>query len=140
SGELHPIIISFPSEKCIFPLAISSVNGTASEISLYVLSAEPLVSPVVFARKLKVYKNERDKSLQTRGDRKKSREHMRASILSDSPLAARMKEEDLNDPPPPSVFDRPGFGAPEREFFEDSEEDFYGPHLQLVRSMSVEGD
>src|SRR5581483_9900856 len=41
NGELHPLVISFASEKCVFPLAISAVNGKLSEISLYLLSAEP---------------------------------------------------------------------------------------------------
>ncbi|MEY2427610.1 MAG: hypothetical protein QOJ40_495, partial [Verrucomicrobiota bacterium] len=139
TGELHPIIISFPSEKCVFPLAISSVNGMASEISLYVLSAEPLVSPVIFDRKLKVYKSEKEKSLQVR-DRRESRADMRERIFRGSPLEARMKGEDPNDPPPAHVMDAPGFGAPEPKSFEDSEEDFYSLRLQLVRSMSVKGD
>ena len=43
SGELHPLVISFPSAQCFFPLAISAVNGKPSEISLYILSAEPLL-------------------------------------------------------------------------------------------------
>ncbi len=140
SGELHPIIISFPSEKCMFPLAISSVNGTPSEISLYVLSAEPLVSPVIFDRKLKDYKSEKANGLRTRADMKKRIEDMRASSFRDSPAAARMKGEDPNDPPPPSIMERSGLRAPEPESYEDAEEDFYSSRLQLVRSMSVEGD
>jgi HEAT repeat protein len=140
SGELHPIIISFPSEKCLFPLAISSVNGAPSEISLYVLSAEPLASPVIFDRKLKVYKSAKDKSLQARGGMKKSLEEMRARTFQNSPLAARMNAEDPNDPPPINAFDLPGLGARGPELYQDSEEDFYSRDLQLVRSMSVEGD
>ena len=140
SGELHPIIISFPSEKCVFPLMISSVNGTPSEISLYVLSAEPLVSPVIFDRKVKVYKSEKDKSLQARAGMKKSLEDVRARTLQNSPLAARMKAEDPNDPPPQSIFDTSGLGARGPELYEDTDEDFYSPELQLLRSMSVKGD
>ena len=41
-GELHPLKISFDSTNCIFPLKISSANGRASEVLLYVLSPEPL--------------------------------------------------------------------------------------------------
>src|SRR3989442_10014787 len=125
SGELHPIIISFPSEKCIFPLAISSVNGTPSEISLYVLSSEPLVSPVVFESRLKVYKSEKDKWIKRRGDRKRSREGMSARIPRDSPLAIQMNAEDPNDPPPGSVFERYGLGAREPDPLGESEDDFY---------------
>ncbi|MGA2747357.1 MAG: DUF2330 domain-containing protein [Verrucomicrobiota bacterium] len=47
NGELHPLVISFPSERCVFPLAISAVNGKSSEISLYVLSSEPAATPVL---------------------------------------------------------------------------------------------
>lgn len=140
SGELHPIIISFPSEKCIFPLAISSVNGAPSELSLYVLSAEPLLSPVIFDRKLKVYKSAKEKSIQARGGMKNSHEEMRARTFQNSPLAARMNAEDPNDPPPTNAFDLPGLGARGTELFQDSEEDFYSQDLQAVRSMSVEGD
>jgi hypothetical protein len=45
TGELHPIRISFDTPECIFPLKISSLNGGASEVLLYVLSAEPLTCP-----------------------------------------------------------------------------------------------
>jgi Uncharacterized protein conserved in bacteria (DUF2330)/HEAT repeats len=140
SGELHPIIISFPSEKCVFPLAISSVNGKPSEISLYVLSAEPLASSIVCDRKLKVYESEKEKAVQRHKEFKKSRTNWRASIVRGSPMETRMKAEDPNDPPPDSVFDRPGLGAAAAELYEDAEEDFYDPRLQLVRSMSVDGD
>ncbi len=44
-GELHPIKISFDTPDCIFPLKVSSANGKASEVLLYVLSAEPLTRP-----------------------------------------------------------------------------------------------
>ncbi len=45
SGELHPLKISFDTPNCIFPLKISSANGKASEVLLYVLSAEPFTCP-----------------------------------------------------------------------------------------------
>ena len=48
-GELHPLQISFDTPRCIFPLKISAVNGHPSEISLYVLSQEPLLEKSVFA-------------------------------------------------------------------------------------------
>jgi hypothetical protein len=140
SGELHPIIISFPSEKCIFPLAISSINGKLSEISLYVLSAEPLASTIVGDRKLKVYEAEKEKSVKRHKEFMKSRGNWRASIVRGSPMEQRMKAEDPNDPPPDSVYDRPGFGVPEPEIYGDDEEDFYDPRLRLVQSMSLDGD
>ncbi len=48
SGELHPLLISFDTPKCIFPLRISAVGGKPSEVSIYVLSAEPLMDSFIF--------------------------------------------------------------------------------------------
>lgn len=48
SGELHPLLISFDTPKCIFPLKISAVGAKASEVSLYVLSGEPLLNKFIF--------------------------------------------------------------------------------------------
>jgi len=52
AGELHPLLISFDSPRCIFPLKISSVTGKPSEISLYVISHEPLLNKATFDRSL----------------------------------------------------------------------------------------
>ena len=43
SGELHPLLISFDTPKCIYPLRISAMGGKPSEVSLYALSAEALL-------------------------------------------------------------------------------------------------
>jgi hypothetical protein len=48
SGELHPLQINFASERCVFPLKISSLNHTPSEVQVYVLSPEPLVEKKSF--------------------------------------------------------------------------------------------
>ncbi|HUS36228.1 MAG TPA: DUF2330 domain-containing protein, partial [Verrucomicrobiae bacterium] len=48
SGELHPLLISFETPECIFPLKISSVAGKPSEVSLYVISEKPLLNRFVF--------------------------------------------------------------------------------------------
>ncbi len=140
TGELHPIIISFPSEKCVFPLAISSVNGGASEISLYVLSADPLASQVIFDRKLKVYLSQRETKQQALARVEKLSAEMRAKDSLDSPAATRRKAEDPNDPPPPGAFDRSSLGAPEPEFYRDPEEDSYSGSVQPIRSMPVNGE
>ena len=47
SGELHPLLISFDTPKCIYPLRNSAVSGKPSEVSLYVLSAEPLLDAFI---------------------------------------------------------------------------------------------
>jgi hypothetical protein len=43
SGELNPLQISFASDRCVFPLKISSINGQPSEVQLYVLTPKPLL-------------------------------------------------------------------------------------------------
>jgi len=52
SGELNPLQISFASDRFVFPLKISSANGTPSEIQLYVLSTEPRLERTMLAKKL----------------------------------------------------------------------------------------
>ncbi len=52
SGELHPLQISFASDRCVYPLKISSVNGQPSEVQLYVLSPEPLLEKTMLEKKL----------------------------------------------------------------------------------------
>lgn len=48
SGELNPLQLSFASDRCVFPLKISSLSGKPSEVSLYVLASEPLLSQDMF--------------------------------------------------------------------------------------------
>jgi len=50
SGELNPLQITFASERCVFPLKISSLNHTPSEVQVYVLSPEPLVEKASFEK------------------------------------------------------------------------------------------
>lgn len=59
SGELNPLQISFASDRCVFPLKISSINGKPSEVSLYVLSPEPLLELGMLEKKLPlIYSND----------------------------------------------------------------------------------
>jgi len=59
SGELHPLQISFASDRCVFPLKISSVNGQPSEVQVYVLSPEPLLEKAMLEKKLpEIYGND----------------------------------------------------------------------------------
>src|SRR6185437_27082 len=51
-GELYPLHLSFASKQCVFPLKISSVNGKAPEVSVYLLSTVPLVEKALFEKKL----------------------------------------------------------------------------------------
>jgi hypothetical protein len=74
SGELHPLLISFDTPTCIFPLKISAVGGTPSEVSLYVLSAEPLLNKFTFDEALGKIERERAAEEQLKPLREKHRE------------------------------------------------------------------
>lgn len=50
NGELQPLQISFDTDKCIFPLKISSVNGLPSEVQIYLLSAKPLIEKSMYEK------------------------------------------------------------------------------------------
>ena len=59
SGELNPLQINFPSQRCIFPLKISSINGKPSEVQVYVLAQEPLLELGMYERELPlIYSND----------------------------------------------------------------------------------
>jgi HEAT repeat protein len=63
SGELHPLQINFVSDRCVFPLRISSVNGRPSEVQVQVLSGEPLMEKDMFEKKLpEVYRLDREQA------------------------------------------------------------------------------
>ena len=58
-GELNPLQISFATDRCVFPLKISSVNGVPSEVQVYVLSPEPLLEKTMLEKKLPlIYSND----------------------------------------------------------------------------------
>ncbi|HWI57447.1 MAG TPA: DUF2330 domain-containing protein, partial [Bacillota bacterium] len=50
SGELHPLLISFDTPRAVFPLKISAVGGKPSEVSLYLIAAQPLLNKVIFGK------------------------------------------------------------------------------------------
>ncbi len=52
TGELHPLLISFDTPRCIYPLRISAVGGKPSEVSLCLLSPEALIDKFIFDRDL----------------------------------------------------------------------------------------
>jgi hypothetical protein len=59
SGELNPLQISFASDRCIFPLKISSINGKPSEVQVYVLGQEPLLDQAMYLHDLSaIYSND----------------------------------------------------------------------------------
>jgi HEAT repeat protein len=84
SGELRPLYLSFESDKCVFPLKISSINGKPSEVQVYVLSKEPLVEKGTVAEKLAQHYRWRTNELARRDAFSKEMLARRA----DSPMAA----------------------------------------------------
>jgi hypothetical protein len=95
TGELHPVLIGFDSPRCIFPLKISSVGGKASEVSIYVLSSEPLIDKSMFDKALanvRLQKEETERTTPQREEvRKTSRRNLRiqqmASLMSSLALS-----------------------------------------------------
>jgi Uncharacterized protein conserved in bacteria (DUF2330)/HEAT repeats len=88
SGELHPLQISFASERCIFPLKISSVNNKPTEVQVYVLSPEPLVERRLFETELSKHSQWRANMLIKRAE---SMDHLRALRASSPGLSGRMR-------------------------------------------------
>ena len=52
SGELHPLLISFETDKCVYPLKISSINGRPSEVQIITLSSQALMEARMFDKLL----------------------------------------------------------------------------------------
>jgi HEAT repeat protein len=73
TGELHPLLISLDTPRCIFPLKISSITGKPSEISLYVLSADALLEKSAFDQALAQLHQRRLEWAQTREQNKAAR-------------------------------------------------------------------
>jgi hypothetical protein len=90
SGELHPLQISFASDRCVYPLKISSVNGRPSEVQVYVLSPEPLLERTMLEKKLPlIYSNDLAQAV----GRGQSYKNMRL-------LNRRLPVQNRNSPPP----------------------------------------
>ena len=80
SGELHPLLISFSTPKCIFPLRVSAVGGKPSEVSLYVLSAEASLDRFIFDRSRQRLNERRTEWEQTTPQRTKAREQCERNL------------------------------------------------------------
>ncbi len=74
TGELHPLQISFPSEKCIFPLKISALNGKPSEVSLYIIARELLVEKAIFDKNLAQLHRQREERKKAEPAQQRARE------------------------------------------------------------------
>jgi HEAT repeat protein len=90
AGELHPLQISFASDRCVYPLKISSVNVRPSEVQVYVLSPEPLLETTMLEKKLPlIYSNDLAHAV----GRGQSYKNMRM-------LNRRLPVQNRNSPPP----------------------------------------
>jgi len=77
TGELHPLLISFNTPRCVFSLRISALNGGPSEVSLYVLAAEPLLNRSILEQTLATLQKKRELWEQEQWGRTRARLKMR---------------------------------------------------------------
>jgi HEAT repeat protein len=127
SGELAPLVISFDSEKCVYPLRISSVNGKPSEISLYVLSQEPLMSRAIFDKRYASYARAQEEWVKQAPERVKKRKD--AMDRQRQKMDDRMRSkpgpfDDPNDLRPAN--ERRSIGIPASLGFDESSRDYPG--------------
>ena len=100
AGELNPLQISFASEHCVYPLKISSANGTPSEIQVYVLSPEPLLEKTMLEKKLPlIYSNDMARMAM----RSQSSENL---LLREKTIEMRMRGEAATGAPVLSAEDK----------------------------------
>lgn len=127
SGELNPLQISFASDRCIFPLRISSINGKPSEVQMYVLAAEPLLEQGLFEQELPAIYSNDDARMEQYEQRVKQIEQR---------LDDERAERGL--PPPPDKMPRPKMplsAAPDEvmEFYKAGPGDLTGCARMLPR-------
>jgi hypothetical protein len=98
-GELNPLQISFASDRCVFPLKISSVNGQPSEVQVYVLSPEPLLEKTMFDKKqAKVVGLDAEREVKLEQS-KRNLQALRMRMLEASLLPSTEAGDKLNLPP-----------------------------------------
>jgi HEAT repeat protein len=143
-GELHPLIISFPSGKCVYPLALSAAGAEPSEVSVMVLSGEPLMSRAVFEKKFVAYRREQAEWIKQRPAREKnwyaSTNHAEEIKFESSMRQSRRRNVQNDDPadpvPPPEITVPLRATAGPLGDFSESDEDFWRGGV-LVRSMEA---
>jgi hypothetical protein len=103
SGELHPLLISFDTPKCVFPLRISAVGSKPSEVSLYVLSAGGLLDKFIFDKALRMLSQRRVEWEQKAKRQEKSREQCAQnarSLMLASQMYSLMPPSEKGQRPP----------------------------------------
>ena len=141
SAELQPLVISFPSDKCVFPLALSAAGSRPSEVTVLVLAAEPLMSRALFEKSFKAYRREQKEWIEQRPDREKQW-YDRTNHIEDS--EARMERfrrpswsADPADPMPSAAVMlrlRAATGSP--GVFSESDDDFWSRE-RLVKGLEA---
>jgi HEAT repeat protein len=145
-GELHPLRISFDTPTCVFPLRISAVAGKPSEVSLYVLSEQPLVCPWLFNQAFGALDAEYARWVRGKPERERMRREAseRRRALS---LSFQLRGRDGRSPyPPQSEASRDWTAAdlvaaanqglpPEREW--GLGEQFYADAEEVLRCLHV---
>ena len=125
----------------MFPLAISAVNGKPSEISLYVLSSEPLMSRAIFEKRLDAYRRGKAEWIRGRPERQRGREaEMRRLLDGRIHAVGRRNDPDTQagDPQPEPAVLRHWLGTePPHRQFRESDDEYWG-RGDLLRSMEVE--
>jgi HEAT repeat protein len=77
---LHPLLISFDTPRCVFPLKISSVAGKPSEVSLYVISEKALLNRFVFDESCRKVEAERMEWEKTKPERAANQRQIAANM------------------------------------------------------------
>ena len=119
SGELHPLLISFDTATCIYPLKISAVGGKPSEVSLYVLSGEPLLEPFTFGQACAKLARSYDEWVQQRpqrlGGRARAMQETRQIMLTSMMTAPRDRDRSPESPSRPRNWSKEDLEALARE-------------------------
>ncbi|HEY3761983.1 MAG TPA: DUF2330 domain-containing protein [Verrucomicrobiae bacterium] len=96
TGELNPLQISFASDRCVFPLKISSANGRPSEVQVYVLSPQPLVEEGMLKLPL-VYSNDMAQAQQIAKQMEQAniyQERIRRQMMNVNPMMANAPDQE----------------------------------------------
>jgi len=144
SGELHPLRISFDTPCCIFPLKISAIGGKPSEVSLFVLSAEPLLNKYIFDKRVAKLREERIES-DTKAEQRK--QNARICMRNARRLQLSVLMYKLEQPPEKGVrrtldwslddLDVMAAEGEEPAFAAAGEEGYYPPPTELLRTIQI---
>jgi HEAT repeat protein len=139
SGELHPLLISFDTPRCIFPLKISAVGDKPSEVSVYVFSSEPLLNKFIFDKACEKLDQQLIEWENTKPQREAARETSRQNLRTLN-LAFQMRTTNSTSGTPArrdwSAEDLAKEGQPHAPE-ESLEPDFYASPEQILQCLRV---